>query len=38
MIDHRNTEFDSVDISIPVEISKNGKVENKQYLIKVHLK
>lgn len=35
MINHRETtEFDNVDISIPIEIIRDGKVENKQYLIK----
>jgi len=35
MINHRKTtDFDTVDISIPIEIVKNGEVENKQYLIK----
>lgn len=35
MIDHRKTtEFDTVDISIPIEITRDGEVENKQYLVK----
>ena len=35
MIDYRNTtEFENVDISVPIEIERNGKIFNKQYLIK----
>lgn len=35
MINHRKTtEFESVDISIPIEITRDGSVENKQLLIK----
>ena len=30
----RTTEFETVDISIPIEMTRDGKVENKQYLIK----
>jgi pyruvate/2-oxoglutarate dehydrogenase complex dihydrolipoamide acyltransferase (E2) component len=35
MIDYKKTtNFESVDISIPIEIERNGKTINKQYLIK----
>ena len=35
MVDEkRTTEFDRVDISVPVEIEKEGRIQNKQYLIR----
>ena len=35
MIDSRKTTcFEEVDVSIPIEIERNGKIENKQYLIR----
>jgi len=35
MINHRKTTvFETVDISVPIEINRDGEVENKQYLIR----